>query len=111
MTTVYEATLEVAELRGQSHPQTRVVRHGLEDLRQVSDAFAQLRNFRLFHSAQFLDMAQDEVADLVGIEAHQPAAGCIDRTEIMAHDKRPKGLGRAVERAVALHADDAVDDG
>ena len=62
-------------------------------------------------TAELLALAENEVADLFRIELHQSTAGRIDGEKIVAHDDDAHRFRGAVERAVAFHGDDAIDDG
>ena len=84
--------------------------HLSEWLSQRLDCFAELRNLRGFQSPQAFRVSQHEVADLIGIDFHQPAASRVHRQEVVSHDEGAERLGVAHERAVAFHADDAVHD-
>src|SRR5258708_11545427 len=52
-----------------------------------------------------------EISDPPGIDAHDAAAGGVDSDQIVTHHQHAARLGRSLHRTIALHADDAVDNG
>src|SRR4051812_1419544 len=86
----------------------------VERLERLSPRFERLAD--LFdlprpEKAQLLAGAHRQVTDLLWIELHQPAAGRVDRHQIATHDEQTHWFRGAVQRTVALHANDAVDNG
>ena len=54
---------------------------------------------------------QADILQALGRNTHDPAAGGIHCHQIAAHHQHSTFLGNTLNGAVALHADDAVDDG
>ena len=54
--------------------------------------------------------ARSEIFEAAGLQAHQAGGGGVDGREVRAQHQQARGDRVAHDRAVALHADDAVDD-
>src|SRR5262245_22845240 len=92
------ALLQVLE--GVEHPKTRT--EGLQGLANLNDPLAGKVAEKLVGAFQIPDAGR--------LDHHQPGGRAIDRDEIVAEDEDAGALRLAPDGAVALHADDAVDD-
>src|SRR5262245_1731689 len=75
--------------------------NGGEGLAAAGDGVAELFDGRLVELAELSAGAQDQVADLVRVQLHEPATGGINGDEVGAHDQHSHRPGSAVERTVS----------
>src|SRR5580704_7797914 len=81
----------------------------LEVRAHVANSFAALFDAGFFGDSEII-AGHGKVFDLVRIDSHDPAAGGVDGWQIAAHHQNSGRFGRSLNRPVALHADDSIDD-
>src|SRR5688572_16857905 len=74
------------------------------------EALADLLDLFLIQVSQELP-GGSEIIDFLRLKRHQSGGGGVDRNKIVTENQHAAALCLALQRAIALHADDAVDDG